>query len=87
MQHRTAFGTEASSSRRSKLSSPLQDEEGDANVIYSYALEVASILDMNKLTTFVGRYQIPLEFKPRLLESGEWCCSHLFAFGVMPFIY
>ena len=82
MQHTTASGTEASLSRRGKSSSPFQEEEEDANVIYRCALEVASILDVNKLTTLVGRYQIPLEFKPRLPESGEWCCSPLFGFAV-----
>ena len=52
------------------------------NVIYNYAPEVKSILDVKKLTTPVSTYQIPLEFKPRLLESGEWCCSSLSSFGV-----
>ena len=56
MQHRTTSGAEASSSRRSKSPNPPQDEEEDENVIYSYALEVASTLDTSKLTTLVGRY-------------------------------
>ena len=37
MQRRTDYGTEASSFRRGKSSSPPQDEEEDANVIYSCA--------------------------------------------------
>ena len=37
---------------------------------------------MNKLPTLVGRYHIPLEFKPRLPESGEWCYSPSSSFGV-----
>ena len=82
MQHRAASGTEASSSRRGKSSSPPQDKEEDANVIYSCAPEVASILDVNRLTTFVGRYQIPFKFKPRLPKSEECCYSPLFGFGV-----
>ena len=77
-----AFRTKASLSRRSKSPSPPQDDEEDANLIYSCALEVESILGVSKLTTLVGRYQIPLEFKPRLPESGEWCCSPLSSFGV-----
>ena len=36
---------------------------------------MASTLDAIKLNTFVGRYQIPGEFRPRLSEEGEWCCS------------
>ena len=82
MQCRKTSGTEASSSRRSKSLSPPQDEKEDENVIYSCALEVASILDANKLTTLVSRYQIPHEFRPRLPESEEWCCSPLSGFGV-----
>ena len=82
MQHRMTFGIEASSSRRSKPPSPPQDEEEDENVIYSYAPEVASTLDASKLTTLVGRYQIPNEFRPHLPKSGEWCCSPLSGFGV-----
>ena len=82
MQCRMASGTEASLSRRSKSPSPPQDEQEDKNFIYSCALEVSSILDVNMLVTFVGRYQIPLEFRPCLPESGEWCCSPLFGFGV-----
>ena len=82
MQRRMASGTEASLSRRSKSPSPPQDEQEDKNFIYSCALEVSSILDVNMLATFVGRYQIPLEFRPCLPESGEWCCSPLFGFGV-----
>jgi len=86
MQHRAASGTEASSSRRGKSSSPLQDEEEDANVIYSCALEVASILDVNRLTTFVGRYQIPLSSNLIYLEWRMllfsyfwfWCICLLF---------
>ena len=79
MQRRASSRAEASSSRRDKLSSPLpRDEEENANVIYSCAPEVASTLDAKRLTTLVGRYQIPLEFNPRLLESGEWHCSFFF---------
>ena len=73
MKRRMASGVEASSSRR--LSSPPQDKEDDENVIYSCALEVVSTLDTSKFKTFVGRYQIPSEFKPYLSEKGEWCCS------------
>ena len=73
MKCRMAFGVEASSSRRSP--SPPQDEEEEENVIYSCAPKVESTLDSGKLKTLVGRYQIPSEFRPRLLEEGEWCCS------------
>ena len=72
-------GAEASSSRRSP--SPLQDKEEEENVIYSCAPEVASTLDVLKLKTFIGRYQIPSEFRPRLPEEGECCCSHFSSFG------
>lgn len=75
-----AFGAEASSSRKSP--SPPQDEEEEENVIYSYAPEVASTLDAIKLNTLVGRYQIPGEFRPRLLEEEEWCCSPSSSLGV-----
>ena len=37
---------------------------------------------MSKLTTLVGRYQIPNEFRTCLHEKGEWCCSPLLGFGV-----
>ena len=69
----------ASSSRRSP--SPLQDEEEEENVIYSCALEVASTLDVSKFKTLVGRYQISSEFRPRLPEEREWCCSPSSGFG------
>ena len=82
MQCRTASGAKASSSRRSRSPSPPQDKEEEENVIYSCAPEVAFTLDMNRLTTLVDRYQIPNEFRPRLLERGEWCCSPLSGFGV-----
>jgi len=80
MQRRMTFEVEASLSRRSL--SPPQDEEEEANVIYSCAPEVASTLDANKLKTFVGRYQIPNKFRPHLLEEGEWCCFPFSGFGV-----
>ena len=82
MQCRMTSGVKASSSRMSKSSSPPQDEEEDENVIYRCAPEVASTLDASKLTTLVGRYQIPNEFRPRLPESGELCCSPVSGFGV-----
>ena len=66
-----ASGAKASSSRRSRSPSPPQDEE-EENVIYSFVPEVASTLDTSKLNTLVGRYQIPVEFRPRLPEKGEW---------------
>ena len=69
MKCRMTSGAEASSSRR--LPSPPQHKEDDKNVIYSCALEVASSLDTSKFKTFVGRYQIPSEFKPHLPEKGE----------------
>ena len=82
MQQRTTSGVEASLSRKSKSPSPPQDEEEDENVIYNYAPEVASTLDTSKLTTLVGRYQIPNEFRTCLREKGEWCCFPLLGFGV-----
>ena len=80
MQHRMASEAEASSSKRSP--SPPQDKKVEENVIYSCAPEVASTLDVSKLKTLVGRYQIPSEFKPRLPEKGEWCCSPFLGFCV-----
>ena len=82
MQHMMASRAEASSSRRSRSPSPSQDEEEEENVIYSCALEVAFTLDTNRLTTLVGRYQIPNEFSPRLPKKREWCCSPLSGFGI-----
>ena len=72
LQRRKASACGASSSRQPP--SP-QDEEEEEDIIYSCALEVASILDAVKLKTFVDRYQIPKEFNPRLPIEGEWCCS------------
>ena len=80
MQCRMASGAEASSSRKSP--SPPQDKEEEEIVIYSFAPEVVSTLDTIKLNTLVGRYQIPGEFRPRLLEEGEWCCSPSSGLGV-----
>ena len=80
MQCRMAFGVEASLSKSSP--SPPQDEEEEENVIHSCAPEVASTLDASKFKTFVGRYQTSSEFKPRLPEKGEWCCSPFSGFGV-----
>ena len=51
MQRRAVSGIEASSSKKDKSSSLPQDEEENANVIYSCAPEVASILDAKRLTT------------------------------------
>ena len=82
MQRRAVSGIEASSSKKDKSSSLPQDEEENANVIYSCAPEVASILDAKRLTTLVGKYQIPLKFNPCVPESGEWCCCPFFGFGV-----
>ena len=82
MQCRTASGVEASLSRRSRSPSPPQDEEEEENIIYSCAPKVASTLDANKLTTLVGRYQIPGEFRPHPPKRGEWYCSPLSGFGV-----
>ena len=73
MQRRMASGVEASSSRKSP--SPPQDKEEEENIIYSFALEVASILDTIKFKNLVGRYQIPNKFRPRLPEKGKWRCS------------
>ena len=82
MQRRTASRAEASSSKTSRSPSPPQDKQEEAYVIYSCAPKVAFTLDTNRLTTLVGRYQIPSEFRPRLPERGEWCCSPLSGFGV-----
>ena len=86
MQRRMTSGAEASSSRRSP--SPTQDEEEkeeEENIIYNCAPEEASTLDAPKLKTLVGKYQIPSEFRPRLLEEGEWFCSPFSSFGVYTF--
>ena len=83
MQYRMASGVGASSSKRQP--SPPQDEEEEEeeeSIIYSYAPKVASTLDVLKLKTFIGRYQIPSEFRPRLPEEGEWCCFPSSGFGV-----
>ena len=82
MQCRMAFRAEASSSRRSRSPNPPQDEEEEKNIIYSCAPEVAFTLDASKLNTLVNRYQIPIEFRSRLPERGEWCCSPFSGFGV-----
>ena len=83
MQRRTAFGTGASSSRRPPSPLPdVEEEEERKDVIYSCASEVASTLDELKLKTLVDRYQIPKEFKPRLPNEGEWCCSPSSGLGV-----
>ena len=79
------FGAGTSSSRRPP--SPLQDEEEEKeeeeeNVIYSCAPEVTSTLDAPKLKILIDRHQIPMEFKPRLPNEGEWCCSPSFGLGV-----
>ena len=43
---------------------------------------MAFTLDMPKLKTLVNRYKIPKEFKPRLPNEGEWCCSPSSGLGV-----
>ena len=83
MQRRTDSRTGASSSRRPPSPLPeVEEEEEEENVIYSCAPEVASSLDEFKLKTLVDRYQIPKEFKPRLPNKGEWCCSPSSGLGV-----
>ena len=83
IQRRMAFGMGSSSSRRPPSPLPdVEDEEEGEDVIYSCAPEVASTLDKLKLKTLVDRYQIPKEFKPRLPNEGEWCCSPSFGLGV-----
>ena len=52
-----------------------QDEEEEKDIIYSYAPEVASILDTIKLKTLVDRYQISKEFNAQLpIEIGRASC-------------
>ena len=80
LQRSVASGSGASSSRQPP--SPPQDEEEEENIIYSCALEVASILDATKLKTLADRYQIPKELKPRLPMEGEWCCSPSSGLGI-----
>ena len=81
LQRRMASRSGASSSRQPP--SPPQDEkEDEEDVIYSCALEVASILDATKLKTLVDRYQIPRELNSRLPKAGEWCCSPSSGLGV-----
>ena len=80
LQRRMASGAGTSSSREPM--SPSLDEEEEENVIYSCAPEVASTLDAFKLKTIVDRYQIPMEFQPRLPNEGEWCCSPSSGLGV-----
>ena len=82
MQCRMASRVEANSSRRSPSPPQDEEEEEEENIVYSCAPEVASTLDAPKLKTFVGRYQISSEFRSRLLEEGEWCCSPSSGFGV-----
>ena len=82
MQCRMASRVEANSSRRSPSPPQDEEEEKEENIIYSCAPKVASTLDVLKLKTFIGRYQIPSEFRPRLPEEGECCCSHFSGFGV-----
>ena len=83
IQCRTASGTGASSSRRPPSPLPdVEEEEEGKDVIYSCAPEVASTLNELKLKTLIDRYQIPKEFKPRLPNEGEWCCSPSFGLGV-----
>ena len=83
MQYRMASGAGASSSKRQPSPPHLEEEEEEEeSIIYSYAPKVASTLDATKLKTLVGRYQIPSEFRPRLPEEGECCCSHFSSFGV-----
>ena len=83
MQCRTASGTGASSSRRPPSPLPdVEEEKEGEDVIYSCAPEVASTLDELMLKTLVDRYQIPKEFKSRLPNEGEWCCSPSSGLGV-----
>ena len=86
IQCRMASGTGANSSRRPPSSlldvEEEEEEEEGEDVIYSCAPEVASTLNEIKLKTLVNRYQIPKEFKPRLPNEGEWCCSPSSGLGV-----
>ena len=70
------------SSSRQPPSPPQDEKEDEEDVIYSCALEVASILDATKLKTLVDRYQIPRELNSRIPKAGEWCCSPSFGLGV-----
>ena len=78
------MASRAKASTSKRLPSPPQDEEEgeEENIIYSCASEIESTLDAPKLKTHVGRYQIPSEFRHRLPEEGEWCCSPSPSFGV-----
>ena len=62
--------------------SPLPDVDEEDEVIYSYAPKVASTLDKLKLKTLVDKYQIHKDFKPRLPNEGEWCCSPSSGLGI-----
>ena len=39
-------------------------------------------LNVGKLNNLVDRDQIPIEFRPRRPERGEWCCSPFSTFSV-----
>ena len=51
-------------------------------VVYSYAICVASKTDDRKIELLKTWYQIPDEHNPRLAVRGEWCCQPRFGIGI-----
>ena len=78
-QLRKASGSQAGTSSFTPPSIPL--DEADVTV-YSYAVDIPSKMDEQRLNNLREWYQIPDEFNPRLPVHGEWCCNPHFGIGV-----
>ena len=51
-------------------------------VVYSYAICVASKTDDRKIELLKTWYQIPDELNPKLAVRGKWCCQLRFGIGI-----
>ena len=73
------MGSEASTSSKVPLSSPLDEAE---ITVYSCAVDIPSKTDEQRLNNLRTWYQIPDELNPRLPVHGEWCCNPHFELSI-----
>ena len=78
LRKRAAFGSHAGTSTSAPLSGPLDEKE----TVYSYAVDVNSKTNEQRLNNLRTWYQTPDELNPRLAVHGEWCCNPHFGISV-----
>ena len=78
-QLRKVLGSQAGTSSKVPPSSPLDEVE---ETVYSYAADIPSKTDEQRLNNLRTWYQISDELNPRLPVRGEWCYNPHFGIGI-----